>query len=82
MTCTFMFNNKSKCVKETHSISTRLNDGPLFDIPKPNSDIIKKSVIYSGALDWNNLDADIRNIGELFQFKRSQKSWTANTYAD
>ena len=61
----YMFNNKRKYVKETHSISTRLNDGPVFAIPKPNSDIIKKSVIYSGALDWNSLYADTRNISSV-----------------
>ena len=61
-----MFNNKCKYVKVSHSINTRLNDGPVFEVPKPNNDVIKKSVIYSGALDWNSLDSYVRNIKELF----------------
>ena len=78
----YMFNNKSKYIRGSHSINTRLFDGPVFDVPKPNNDIIKKSVIYSGALDWNNLESDLRNIKELFQFKRSQKAWMSSTYMD
>ena len=63
----YMFNNRSKYIKEKHIVNTRLHDGPVLEIPKPNNDLIKKRVIYSGALDWNNLDADTRNIKELFQ---------------
>ena len=54
------------------NISTRLHDGPVFKITHPNSEPIKRSVMYAGAIEWNNLDADIRNIDELFKFKRSQ----------
>ena len=57
-----MFNNKDTYVKEKHSINTLLNDGPVFEIPKPNSEMIKNNGIYSGALHWNNLDPAIRNI--------------------
>ena len=78
----YMFNNRSKYIKEKHIVNTRLHDGPVFEIPKPNNDIIKKSVIYSGALDWNSLDTDTRNIKELFQFKRLQKAWMAGTYVN
>ena len=34
----------------------------MFNILKPNNDIYKKSVIYSGALDWNSLDILIQEI--------------------
>ena len=76
----YMFNNKSKYVKGNHLVNTRMHDGPVFDVPKPNSDVIKKGVIYSGALDWNNLDAEIRNIKDLVQFKRTQKYWMLGAY--
>ena len=78
----YMFNNKSKYVQENHLVNTRLYDGPVFNVNKPNNDIFKKSVTYSGALDWNGLDAETRNIKELFQFKRIQKSWMCKTYMD
>ena len=76
----YMFNNQNKYIKENHSVNTRLNDGPVFEVPKPNNDIIKKSVIYSGAFDWNSLEADTRNIDQKLKFKRVQKAWMSSTY--
>ena len=38
----YMFNSKNKCIKEHHKVNTRLHDGPVFDIPKPNNDIMEK----------------------------------------
>ena len=52
----------------------------VFEVTKPNNDIIKKSVIYSGALDWNSLDSETRNIKEFVHFKRLQKAWMVNSY--
>ena len=78
----YMYNNQSKYIKEHHSINTRMNDGPVFEVQKPNNDIFKKSVIYSGAIDWNSLEADTRNIDQLFKFKRAQKAWMSSTYQD
>ena len=77
-----MFNNKTKYVKNTHSINTRLRiqDGPVFEVIKPNNDTYRKSVIYSGALDWNSLESETRNIKELVYFKRTQKAWMINSY--
>ena len=63
------------------NISTRLHDGPVFKITHPNSEPIKRSVMYA-AFKWNDLDADIRNIDEFFKFKRSQISWMLNTFLD
>ena len=64
------------------NIVTRLHDGPVFRITHPNSEPIKRSVMYAGALEWNNLDADVRNVDDLVKFKRLQKSWMLNTFID
>ena len=64
-----MFNNKNRYIYiKGHLISTILNDGPVFEIPRPKGEMVKKNVIYSGALDWNSLDATIRKIKEPLQF--------------
>ena len=63
-------------------INTRLHDGPVFKVTHPNNEPIKRSVMYSGALEWNNLDADIRNIKDIVNFKRIQKAWMLNTFLD
>ena len=38
----YLFDNKNKYIKESHNVNTRLHDGPVFEVPKPNNDIIKK----------------------------------------
>ena len=59
-----------------------MHDGPVFKVTHPNSEPIKRSVMHSGALEWNNIDPDIRNIDEIISFKRIQKSWMLNTFMD
>ena len=79
----FMFNRKLLCKPRdelSNRACTRSNDGPLFDIKKPNCEAYKRSICYSGHSDWNNLDPKIRNIDNMILFKRHQKSWLLNTY--
>ena len=38
--------------------------------------------MYAGAIEWNNLDADIRNIDDIVKFKRIQKALMLNTFLD
>ena len=64
------------------NMNTRLHDGPVFKVTHPNSEPIKRSVMYAGALEWNNLDSDIRNIDDIVKFKRIQKSWMLKTFLD
>ena len=63
-------------------INTRLPDGPVSKVTHPNSEPIKRSVMYSGPLEWNTLDADIRNIKDIVNFKRIKKAWMLNTFLD
>ena len=78
-----MFNRKYLCDAkddlDTH-ICTRLNAGPTFHIEKPNCETYKRSICYSGCIDWNGLDSSLRNLDNIFEFKRLQKSWLLNTY--
>ena len=78
-----MFKNKSKCIDDTNNenlIQTRENAGPKFHVVKPNCESYKRNVLYTGALDWNSLDAGKRNIKNYQEFKKIQKSWILNTY--
>ena len=63
-------------------VNTRLHDGPVFKVTHPNSEPIKRSVMYIGALEWNSLDADVRNIKDMANFKRTQKSWMLKSFMD
>ena len=81
----YMFKNKSKCIKKPENenvIITRENAGPRFHVLKPNCETFKRNVLYNGAVDWNNLDAEKRNIKTYHEFKRMQKSWLLNTYME
>ena len=82
----FMFKQKKKkCNVVDNSevtINTRLHDGPVFKVTHPNSEPIKRSVMYSGALEWNSLDADLRNIDDIVSFKRKQKFWMLETFSE
>ena len=54
-------------------VNTRLHDGPVFNVTHPNSEPIKRSVMYAGALEWKSLESDIRNIKDSVSFKRNKK---------
>ena len=77
----FMYRNRKKCINtEDNIIVTRGNSGPMFEVKKPNSEAFKRNIYYAGAVEWNNLDADVRKLEHFYQFKRIQKSWLLNTY--
>ena len=79
----FMFKNKQKCIDTSKNvIVTRENSGPKFKVLKPNCEAFKRNVYYAGAVDWNNLIAEKRNIEHYHVFKKVQKSWLLNTYCD
>ena len=75
----YLFNKKDQC-ENNNNINTRLHDGPVFKVIHPNVETVKRSIWYGGSIEWNALDAEIRNITGLIQFKRVQKSWMLNTY--
>ena len=83
----FMFNRKHLCENQPNiqndslsQICTRSKAGPTFNIVKPNCELYKRSICYSGCLEWNNLDSTSRNIENVFEFKKNQKTWLINTY--
>ena len=50
----------------------------LFFATKTRTNYLKRSICYSGALLWNNLSQEIRNLPNLSQFKRA----TNDCYVD
>ena len=77
----FMFGKKEFC-ENNINVNTRLHDGPVFKVIHPYVETIKRSVWYGGSLEWNSLDAGLRNIVDPVEFKRAQKSWVLNTYIE
>ena len=45
-----------------------------FKLPRPRTDMIKKSCSYKSIIRWNVLENQMRSISEIDAFKKSLKS--------
>ena len=71
----FMFKQKqNKEITINRVIRTRRHDAILFETCRPNLELYKKSSIYRGVREWNNLPVDIRRIESFDIFKKNQKN--------
>ena len=68
-------NNEVLFKKKTRT--TRLHTAPVFNSYKPNNENVRKNVIYRGAIEWNVLDPNIRNL-DFKDFKCLQKKLLNN----
>ena len=50
-----------KVLLKTATVNTRLHQGPVFNLYKPNIEKAKQNIIYRGATLWNKLPAETRN---------------------
>ena len=70
----FMYVRKGKRhLLNTREIRTRAHDAPLFNVTIPRCEAYKRSVGYFGAVEWNNLSPEERNIDLFLAFKYTQK---------
>ena len=60
-------------------VHTRARDAPLFKVKVPRTESYKRNVTYNGAVEWNNLDVDVRNVDQILPFKFRQKRWLIGT---
>ena len=54
-------------------VSTRAHDALLFTVLHPNSEKYKRNIYYKGALKWNELSVQNRNIEKYENFKEIKK---------
>ena len=70
----YMFRQKkNQEIVIQREIRTRRHDAVIFETNRPNIELFKKSTIYRGIIDWNNLPVYIRNIETYDEFKNVQK---------
>ena len=70
----YMFKQKGNVdIVNTRNIRKRAHDAILYTTVKPNNETYKRNVYYKGALLWNNLIANERNIEMYEKFKNTQK---------
>ena len=70
----FMYNRNSNIeILDNNDIQTRSKSAKKFVVNKPNLEAYKRSIVYSGALTWNALKSDTKNIQIYEAFKYYQK---------
>ena len=75
----FMYGRKSNVhLLNRREIRTRAHDAPLFNVIIPRCEAFKRSVGYSGAVGWNELPPNVRNLNTLVEFKNLQKKKMLN----
>ena len=56
-----------------NDIQTRSKSSKKFIVNKPNLEAYKRSIVYSGAVTWNSLNVETKNIQIYEAFKYHQK---------
>ena len=70
----FMYIRKDKPgMLNVREIRTRAHDAPLFNVNIPRCEAFKRSVSCIGAVEWNNLAVEHRNIDMYLPFKYHMK---------
>ena len=70
----FMYNRKSRPeLMNVREIRTRAHNAPMFNVTVPRCEAFKRSVGYSGSVDWNNLPPNLRNTDGYLAFKAHTK---------
>ena len=64
-----------KFSSEVHNRSLRSTSENLLYVPKPNMELYRNSLAYSGSKIWNSIPEHIRNAICLQQFRHKYLSW-------
>ena len=75
----YMFKQKTNLdIVVNRNIRTRRHDAVIFETSIPNLELFKKSTIYRGIIEWNELPVIVRNINSFLEFKTLQKQELQN----
>ena len=58
---------------QRHSAYNLRNSEGMLTLSKPNTNYLKRSFSYSGAMLWNNLPKNLKNAASVEHFKRNIK---------
>ena len=76
----FMFKQcENELLINIRPVNTIAHDAPLFHTERPSNEAYKRNIYYNGALRWNELAVDLRNIKEYDILKKKQKEWMSST---
>ena len=69
--------NIFKFSSKVHDRSLRSTSENLLYVPKPNIELFRNSLAYSGSKIWNSIPEHIRNVTCLQQFRHKYLEWAA-----
>ena len=72
--------NKFTYTYDIHSLNLRSAANHTLYIPKPNLEIYRKSLSYSGPKIWNTLPEHVRNAPSLESFKQRYVRWNNGNF--
>ena len=72
LNCAFNRSSQPRYV-DNRDLLTRAHDKKLLLCPKPNTELMKKSVLYNAAKHWNNLRLDEQQASHYSSFKAKSK---------
>ena len=76
----FMYKQcENELILNIRPVNTRAHHAPLFNTERPINETYKRNIYYNGAIRWNELTVDLRNIKEYNVFKNKQKEWMLTT---
>lgn len=64
---------------QSNQTTLRSTSGQNFRIPKPNINVFKNSISYSGPIIWNSIPTEIKNSSSYNAFSRNCISWLINS---
>ena len=67
--------NLFKFINEIHDRSLRSASDNLLYIPKPNCELYRNSLAYSGSKIWNSIPQDVKNSDSVAIFKNRYLDW-------
>ena len=76
----YLSNNFTMCNQVNQHYSLRSSSSKDLIVPYVSSAVIKSSFTYNGAVLWNDLSADMKNVTELMCFKRLLKNYVFNNF--
>ena len=67
--------NKFTYVHDIHNLDLRSTRNQTLHVPKPNLEMYRKTLAYSGPKIWNNLPESVRTAPTLGSFKQRYLRW-------
>ena len=74
----YIIGSTRESIVNRRDVFTRAHDALLFTTKKTENEKYKRNIYCNGAIKWNELSVETRNINKYETFKLNQKKWLQN----